>query len=311
MKAMSDGAASMATLGMSEAEKDAVERLRREVIEPSMTKLVLLDFWADWCEPCKQLAPVLEGIAADYAARGLVLVKIDVEADKLIAAQFRVQSIPTVYAFFQGQPVADLTPYRSDGQLRRVIDQLLAQLPVESDAKDLAAALEPLIEEGEALLASGNGAAAEPIFADVVARDPANPAALGGLARAMTAGGRTDAARALLDSLDAETAASPAISRARAALDVAASPPADTAAEEARLAADPDDHDARLALANARMAAGDREGAADALLEIIARDKEWNEGAARIRLLQLLEAAGFEDPWGRGVRRRLSALLFT
>ena len=311
MEPMSDGAASMATLGMSEAEKDAVERLRRDVIEPSMTRLVLLDFWADWCEPCKQLSPVLEAIAADYAPRGVVLVKIDVEADKLIAAQFRVQSIPTVYAFFQGQPVADLTSYRTDGQLRRVLDQLLAQLPVESEARDLAAELAPLIEQGEALLASGNGAAAEPIFADVVARDPANASALGGLARAMIAAGRIDEARALLGSLDSETAAHPAISRANAALDVAASPPADTAAEEARLSANPDDHEARFTVANARMAAGDREGAADALLEIVARDRDWNEGAARARLLQLLEAAGFEDPWGRSVRRRLSALLFT
>ncbi len=308
---MSDSPASMATLGMSDQEKEAVERLRRDVIEPSMKKLVLLDFWADWCEPCKQLGPVIEAVAADYASKGVVLVKIDVEADKIIAAQFQIRSIPTVYAFFQGQPVADLTAYRTDGQLRRVLDQLLAQLPVESDAKDLAAELEPLIEEGQALLDSGNSAAAEPIFADIVARDPANPVALGGLARAMIAAGRTEEAHALLDSLDAEIAATAPIGRARAALDVMAAPATDTSAEEARLSANPDDHEARFAIANAKMAAGDRDGAAEALLDIIARDKDWNEAAAKARLLQLLEAAGFEDPWGRGVRRRLSALLFT
>ena len=301
----------MATLGMSETDRAAIDRFTREVIEPSMTKLVILDFWADWCEPCKQLAPVLDQIAADYAPRGVVLAKIDVDADKLVAAQFRIQSIPTVYALFQGQPVADLTNYRTDGQLRRVLDQLLGQLPVESEAKDLAAEVAPLLDEAEALLDSGNGGAAEAIFTDILARDPANAGALGGLARAMIAQGRGDEATILLDCLDEQAAAHPAISRARAALDVAASPAADTSAEEARLAANPDDHEARLAIANAKMAAGDRDGAADALLDIIARDREWNEGAARARLLQLLEAAGYEDPWGRAVRRRLSALLFT
>lgn len=301
----------MATLGMSETERAAIDRFTREVIEPSMTKLVILDFWADWCEPCKQLAPVLEQIGADYAPRGVMLAKIDVDAEKLVAAQFRIQSLPTVYALFQGQPVADLTNYRTDGQLRRVLDQLLAQLPVESEAKYLAGEIAPLLDEAEAMLESGNGAAAEPILTDVLSRDPANAVALGGLARAMIAEGRAGEAAALLDGLDEQVSAHPAISRARAALDVAASPAVDISAEECRLAANPDDHEARLAVANAKMAAGDRDGAAEALLEIVARDRDWNDGAARIRLLQLLEAAGFEDPWGRAVRRRLSALLFT
>jgi putative thioredoxin len=127
----------------------------------------------------------------------------------------------------------------------------------------------------------------------------------------MIAGGKTDEARALLDSLDQAAAKSPEVARARAALEVAAAPAADVSAEEARLAADPNDHEARFAVAQAKMAAGDRDAAADALLEIIARDREWNGGAARAKLLQMLEAAGFEDPWGREQRRRLSALLFT
>src|SRR5215213_10012756 len=113
----------VASLGLSEAEREAVAKLQRDVIEPSMTSLILLDFWAEWCGPCKQLSPVLDKLAADYADKGVRLVKIDVDADKMLAAQFRIQSIPTVYALYQGQPVADLTNYRTEGQLKKVLDQ--------------------------------------------------------------------------------------------------------------------------------------------------------------------------------------------
>jgi putative thioredoxin len=140
---------------------------------------------------------------------------------------------------------------------------------------------------------------------------PDNPEVIGGLVRALIASGETEEARTILDGVAEDQAKKPEISRARAALEVALAPKADTSALEQRLAANPDDHEARLELANAKMAVGDRDGAADALLEIIARDRDWNEGAARQRFLQLLEAQGLADPWSSAQRRRLSALLFT
>jgi putative thioredoxin len=302
----------VATLGLSEAEREAVERFRVNVIEPSMTSLVILDFWAEWCGPCKQLTPMLEKVAADYTDRGVTLFKVNVDEEKFIAAQFRVQQIPTVYALFQGQPVADLSSARTEGQLAGALDQLLGQLPVQGEAQTREAEIEPLIAMGEQVLTEGDAERAVNIFQQIVEMAPEHPEAIAGLARGLVAAGRIGEAKAALDTAPDKAAGDPAIARAQSALALAEAAPeaGETTELEARIAADPDDHRARLDLAGALMAKGDRDGAADQLLESVARDREWEEGAARKRLLQILEAVGLEDPWAGQQRRRLSAILF-
>lgn len=304
----------LATMGLTTDEQKAVEQFRIDVVAPSMEHLVILDFWAEWCGPCKQLTPILEKIAAEYADRGVKLVKVNVDENKFIAAQFQVRSIPTVYAIFQGQPVADLSPARTEPQLRQMLDQLLEKLPIAAgDAIiDPAAALAPLVEEADALLAQDRAEQAYALFAEVLSVLPEHPTALSGLIRALAALGRQEEAQAIFDSLSAELRADPALEKAGSVLSISAAavPPEELAGLKAAVAASPDDHGLRMELANALMAAGDRDGAADALLHSIAADRAYNDGAAKARLLEIFALIGLEDSWVAATRRKLSAILF-
>ena len=314
----------MASMGLNMDEQKAVERFRTTVVEPSMKKLVILDFWAEWCEPCKALTPVLEKVAADYADKGVVLAKINVDEEQFIASQFQVKSIPTVYAIFKGQPVGELTQARTETQLKQLLDEILAQVPVEAGAADgepqgpSEEEIAQFIAMGEQSLKDGDAERAAGVFSQVLSFNDANVAAIAGLVRAQVQLGQTDDAQQLLDAVAnspelAALAKDPAIAAAKAALELAGTQVDDGELTALRTAAQaaPDDMDAGLAFSEAAFAAGSRDEAADTLLAMVAADRDWNEGAAKAKLLQIFEATGLEDEWVVATRRRLSKILFS
>lgn len=314
----------MASMGLNMDEQKAVERFRSTVVEPSMKKLVILDFWAEWCGPCKALTPVLEKVAADYADKGVILAKVNVDEEKFIASQFQVKSIPTVYAIFQGQPVAELTQARTESQLKQMLDQILSQVPVEAGAGDgepqgpSEEEIAQFIAMGEQSLKDGDAERAAGVFSQVLSFNDTNVAAIAGLVRAQVQLGQVEDAQQLLDAVAnspelAGLADDPAIVAAKSALELAGTQVDDGELSALRKAAqgNPDDMDANLAFAEAAFAAGARDEAADILLAMVTADRTWNEGAARAKLLQIFEAVGLEDEWVVATRRRLSKILFS
>lgn len=288
------------------------ETFRELVIDASRNALVLVDFWAKWCGPCKTLTPLLEKVVASYKGR-VRLVKIDVDENQMLAAQFGVQSVPTVHVCAGGQLMRGFTGALPESQLRAFIDQLLEMTGIGADAGDADQDVTGLLEAAEAAVSAGDLAAAETLYGEVLNIDPTSLPALTGLARARAAGGDLPGAKALLDQIPEEAANDPAVTRARAtvALAAEAKPVADLEGLRAYVEANPTDHAKRYELAGGLMAVGDREGAAEQLLEIIRRDRNWNDGEAKARLLRMFEAIGLEDPFCMATRRKLSSLLFS
>ncbi len=286
--------------------KDATQdTFMADVIDASRQVPVIVDFWADWCGPCKQLTPVLE--KAVTAAKGTVrLVKVNVDENREIAAQLRVQSLPTVYAFKDGRPVDAFMGALPESQIKSFIEKVTGSAVGPSDE-------EMLIEAAQQALEAEDFEAAAGAFSGVLQADPENLAAIAGLARALIGTGDLDGAEQILAQTPAGKENDSEISSARAALEVAATP-VDTeeiAALSAKIQSDEKDHQSRIDLAVALNAAGRSEEAMEHLLISIRQDRSWNEEAARRQLLQFFEAWGHADERTVAGRRQLSSILFS
>ncbi len=287
--------------------KDITEaEFMAEVVDASMTTPIIVDFWAPCCGPCKQLGPALEKVVT--AAKGAVkMVKVNVDQAQMIAGQLRIQSIPTVYAFWQGQPVDGFQGALPESELKAFVERV-----VQAAGGDASGGLDDALAAAEEMLEQGAPADAVEVFAAVLEEDPMNAKAYGGMVRAHLAAGDLDTAEAVLNGAPVEISKAPELEAADAQIELAkqAAQAGPVAELTAQVEAEPDNLQARFDLAKAKYAHGDSEGAVAELLEVFRRDREWNDGAAKAQLFTIFEALKPNDPVVLNGRRKLSSMIF-
>ena len=287
---------------MDVSEADFMDK----VVQASMTTPVIVDFWAPWCGPCKTLGPQLED--AVKAVKGAVkMAKVNVDENQMIAGQLRVQSIPTVYAFWQGQPVDGFQGAVPGSEIKAFVERV-----VQAAGGDASGGLDDAIAAAEEMMENGEAVDAAQVFAAILEEDPNHAKAYGGLVRAHIATGDLEQAEAILNGAPAEISKAPELEAAHAQLELAkqASDAGPVAELRAQVEANPDDLQARFDLAQALYANGDAEGAVNELLELFRKDREWNDGAAKAQLFTIFEALKPNDPVVLNGRRKLSSMIF-